>query len=682
MDLELNSETLAAATVSVMDDALAKLKEHAQQLTDGRWLEDLTEDVARHVREWNVDRCWRWEAWPDRDRVMPEGTPHDDVGIDLVARRRDDRGWIAIQVKARKLDPWGEGNRVTANEMNKFLAAAANRDVWKERWLVVNGAVPLGGHSPGKVKMSGAPVKVVNVAQAVESQRAAVAADSEHEPCPHCETGIAGEGRPVQTRSCMQREAVQTAVERLRANEQADEDNIPRGEARGRIVLPCGTGKTRIALRITEELTYSGELSVVLCPSIALVAQIRREFLQHAAVPMRMLAVCSDKGVATDDEKVANSHDATLDRGLATTEEIRGCPVTTDPDLIAAWIRQRREDPARGSVSVIFGTYQSASRVAEGVRLADAADGFKVLICDEAHRTAGVRRRKRAAGAEDRLREFTLCHDRDAFPASYRVYQTATPRIYGDNPTMQTARRKPEFVVRAMDDQETFGVELYRRSYIDAVRNGWLSDYRIIAMAVGGQEATSIANALVKEADEQAALDAETGSRSVRAATKLPSTGDYLKGMAFALVMGGGALAPDSDPGAAAVLHRVLEHHRPQQNDDHCAAIRPGAEMGSQTSRGTRPDLHIGTSGRFIPDGQTRRSETQTRRRRRRQAAQCAERRDFRGGNRFSVAFRGRVPRAAEVSDRRGTGRRAGDAPSDWENLRVYRRAGRYPPRC
>ena len=48
--------------------------------------------------------------------------------------------------------------------MNKFLAAAANSDVWAERWLVVNGAVPLGGHSPGKVKMSGEPVKVVNVA--------------------------------------------------------------------------------------------------------------------------------------------------------------------------------------------------------------------------------------------------------------------------------------------------------------------------------------------------------------------------------------------------------------------------------------------------------------------------------------------------------------------------------------
>ncbi len=542
---------------SVIGDALARLEEHAHRQTDGIWLEEVTADVAPHVRDWNVDRCWRWEDWPDRDDVMPEGTPATDAGIDLVARRRDDRGWIAIQVKSRRLNLRGEGERVTSDEMNKFLAAAADRDIWAERWLAVNGAVPLGGHTPGKVAMSGAPVKVVNVAQAVESQRAALAAGAEDDPCPHCETDSGGAPMdvepPTQTRSCMQREAVREAVERLRANEQAEEDNIPRGEARGRIVLPCGTGKTRIALRITEELTYPGELSVVLCPSIALVAQIRREFLQHADVPLRVMAVCSDKGVAADEERVANTDDATLDRGLATTDELWGCPVTTDATEIAGWIRRRREGASGGAASVIFGTYQSAQRVSEGIEQAGAADAFKVLVCDEAHRTAGVSRRRRGTAAEERLREFTLCHDRDAFPATYRVYQTATPRIYGDNALAEAAGRadRGDFVVRQMDDQATFGVELYRRSYADAVRNGWLSDYRIIAMGVGDQAAIDLANLLVREADEKAALEAEAAeqargpkSRSGRG-DRLPTTGDYLKGLAFALAMGGGALAKD-----------------------------------------------------------------------------------------------------------------------------------------
>lgn len=542
---------------AVLDDALAQLEANARQQTDGVWLEYLTRDVAVHLRDWNVDGCWRWPDWPQREEVMPEGTPPVDVGIDLVARRRDG-GWIAIQVKSRKLDEHGEGNRVSSDELNKFLAAASNADVWSERWMVVNGAVSLGGHSPSKVSMSGTPVKVVNIAQAVASQRAALTASTEDDLCPHCESvgGDPDDDPPVQTRSCMQREAVSTAVASLRANENAEEDGIPRGEARGRVVLPCGAGKTRIALKIIEELTYPGELSVVLCPSIALVAQIRREFLQNAGSSLRVMAVCSDQGVAVDEEKVVNSDDTTVDRGMSTTEEIKGCLVSTDPDEIANWIRARRDGDAADSVSVIFGTYQSARRVSEGIAKAEAGDGFKVLVCDEAHRTAGVRRKNRSTAAEDRLGEFTLCHDREAFPATYRVYQTATPRIYGDNAMSQAAGRvdRSDFVVRQMDDQAIFGVDLYRRSYAEAVRNSWLSDYRIIAMAVGGQEATEIANALVREADDAAAYDAAAAAergvstkKPKQRGEQLPTTGDYLKGMAFAQTIGGGAKTPSGE---------------------------------------------------------------------------------------------------------------------------------------
>ena len=176
----------ASEARSVIDDALDKLEENAHQQTDGIWLQEVTTDVAPHVRDWNIDGCWSWENWPDRGDVMPEGTPPVDVGIDLVGRRRDDRRWIAIQVKSRKLNLRGEGERITSGEINKFLSASADRSIWAERWVAVNGAVRLGGHSPGKVAMSGAPLKVVNVAQAVGAQREALAAEAAAEPCPHC----------------------------------------------------------------------------------------------------------------------------------------------------------------------------------------------------------------------------------------------------------------------------------------------------------------------------------------------------------------------------------------------------------------------------------------------------------------------------------------------------------------
>ena len=76
-----------------------------------------------------------------------------------------------------------------------------------------------------------------------------------------------------------------------------------------------------------------------------------------------------------------------------------------------------------------------------------------------------------------------------------------------------------------MDDETVFGVELYRKSYPEAVRNGWLADYRIIALAVNDPEAYNQANTL--------ALDTElTGRKAI-------TSSQYLRGLAFALAMGG-----------------------------------------------------------------------------------------------------------------------------------------------
>ena len=76
-----------------------------------------------------------------------------------------------------------------------------------------------------------------------------------------------------------------------------------------------------------------------------------------------------------------------------------------------------------------------------------------------------------------------------------------------------------------MDDETVFGVELYRKSYVEAVKNGWLSDYRIIALGVNDPDAFAQANALASN----------TKSKGRRALTST----DYLRGLAFALSMGG-----------------------------------------------------------------------------------------------------------------------------------------------
>ena len=155
-----------------------------------------------------------------------------------------------------------------------------------------------------------------------------------------------------------------------------------------------------------------------------------------------------------------------------------------------------------------------------------------MLVCDEAHRTASLKRRSKD-DEQRRLREFTLCHDQEAFPARYRLYQTATPRIYAASSaaTDILGIDKTDWVVRSMDDESVFGVELYRRSYQDAVRHGWLADYRIIALGVNDPKSFAAANELARAAG--------TGRNR-------PSTADYLRGLSLVLALGGGTRTPAS----------------------------------------------------------------------------------------------------------------------------------------
>ncbi len=499
-----------------VEHAIDIVAEASPQQTGGKWLEDLTVYVGPYIKDWDLAQCWLWDEWPEREQKQPHSTSQD-TGIDVVAINRAGE-YVAIQCKARQLDESGRGGSIDKGEIDSF-ASASSDDFWSERWLVTNGDNPLGRNAMAAVPIS-RPIKLVNIANDLQQQRTAYT----HEECPHCEPNPNGEARR-QTKTCMQNEAVDKSVRILREHEQSDSGGLPKGQARGKIILPCGTGKTRISLRIVEELTLAGELSIVMCPSIALVAQIRREYLQHAETHIRPLAVCSDETAGYDPGKESSRNsasDPTVDNSNVSASEVKG-PVTTDPVEIARWIQDERRI---GRVNVIFGTYQSGSRIAEA--LADTGATARVLIGDEAHRTAGLRRKRRTNDAqlspeEKRVRDFTLCHDNDAFPATYRVYQTATPRIYD---TRKVDRmRSDEWIVRSMDDETVFGVELYRKSYLEAVDNGWLSDYRIIALGVNDPEAFRQANLLA----------ANTKSKGRRALT----TSDYLRGLAFALAMGG-----------------------------------------------------------------------------------------------------------------------------------------------
>ena len=310
----------------IIESAVATVREASAQQTGGKWLENITVLTAPLISEWDVESCYPWTEWPDREFHFPN-TTNQDVGIDAVAVRRSDGEHIAIQCKSRQLDEHGHGASINKGELDKFISSSAG-DFWAERWLITNGDTPIGPTALQTPSLHDKPIKMVNIANDLLQQQAAFTG----EECPHCEPNPDGEERR-QTKTCMQNEAVAESVRILQEHKQSDSGGLLVGQARGSIILPCGTGKTRISLRIVEELTPPGQLSIVLCPSIALVAQIRREYLQHAATPLRALAVCSDETAGYDPKKESSRNtaaDPTLDNSNVSASEVKG-KVTTRP---------------------------------------------------------------------------------------------------------------------------------------------------------------------------------------------------------------------------------------------------------------------------------------------------------------------------------------------------------------
>ncbi|MGI8794107.1 MAG: DEAD/DEAH box helicase family protein, partial [Acidimicrobiales bacterium] len=253
-----------------------------------------------------------------------------------------------------------------------------------------------------------------------------------------------------------------TARHELRPHQVDAVDDVRTGFARadrGKLIMACGTGKTFTALRIAEEHAGAGKSVLFLAPSIALVAQSLKEWTAECTVPIRPFAVCSDATAGKPIEgENATPHDLVV-------------PPTTDPTaLVEAGVH---ELPA-GEMTVVFSTYQSIQVVAD----MQAATGhtFDLIVCDEAHRTAGV------ASVKGEDSAFALVHDNAVIPAAKRLYMTATPRLF--KPVAADAAKEADAILASMDDPDFFGEEFHRLGFGEAVEQGLLADYRVLILTV------------------------------------------------------------------------------------------------------------------------------------------------------------------------------------------------------
>ncbi|MBQ7706014.1 MAG: DEAD/DEAH box helicase [Selenomonadaceae bacterium] len=221
---------------------------------------------------------------------------------------------------------------------------------------------------------------------------------------------------------------------------------------RGKLIMACGTGKTFTSLRIAEDLTQNCGLVLFLVPSLSLVKQTLNEWTDFSADAIRAICVCSDETVANNDDPIKNV--------------MLKIPVTNQPEEISAAVNRK----GNFGMTVIFSTYQSIENVI------DAKLNFDLVICDEAHRTAGF-------GKKDKI--FSQVHDNKKIISKRRLYMTATPKLF----TSEAKKSAPDknLNIWSMDDENIFGKEFFRISFRKAIDKGCLSPYKVLVFTIHEQ---------------------------------------------------------------------------------------------------------------------------------------------------------------------------------------------------
>ncbi len=226
-------------------------------------------------------------------------------------------------------------------------------------------------------------------------------------------------------------------------------------EDRGKIIAACGTGKTLTSLWIVEAM--KAETVLFLAPSIALVKQTLESWADQAKVTFTYLCVCSDNTVSS------NISDDETDISVSQL----GVPVTTDVDKIADFL-----DNTKGKVRYIFSTYQSTDKISKAQEI--AKDTFDLIICDEAHRTAGMRS------------NFSLALEDRFIRSKKRLFMTATERMV--RPLLKRNAEENGKIIFSMDDVTVYGPLLSQYNFGKAIADKTISDYKIVVAGVKESE--------------------------------------------------------------------------------------------------------------------------------------------------------------------------------------------------
>jgi predicted helicase len=253
---------------------------------------------------------------------------------------------------------------------------------------------------------------------------------------------------------------------------------IKENNSRGKLIFPCGAGKSLTGYWLIN--TLKANRIIIAVPSLALVKQTLEVYLRESVANKEnidWLCVCSDESIGKNDDIAIFTQDI-------------GIPCVTDIKVISNWMKKQKA--GENKKSIIFTTYQSGRTIAESAKKNKFK--FDLGILDEAHKTVG-----------DKNRMFShLLFDKNIF-ISKRIFMTATERRYiGASEDMLS-----------MDNSKIYGETFSTLSFTEAIKLKILSDYKIITLFVSDENIKQLIekNAFVRPKGQK--LDAITESRTI-----------------------------------------------------------------------------------------------------------------------------------------------------------------------
>lgn len=231
--------------------------------------------------------------------------------------------------------------------------------------------------------------------------------------------------------------------------------SFAQGTPRVTVTMATGTGKTLVGLNTVQETAPHGSALVVM-PTLKLLEQTAAVWHTEGRRGL-YLGVCH----LPQPEEPALHGILTM---VHTAEELAAQVANAD-----------------GPVNV-FSTYASLKKI-EAAHRDFHLPRWDVLISDEAHRSAG-----------DLGKTWANIHSNDALPAHHRLYMTATPRVFDHEAVSKGLRPAPECEIASMDDLSLYGPVVYRISLAEAIDQGLLADYEIVAVEITDEELRRILN--------------------------------------------------------------------------------------------------------------------------------------------------------------------------------------------